>query len=102
MKRNYYRITEEVKKRVAQGKLKDAIKLYEMHPDPFSATFLISHAYKQLRDLSLAFEIYHTLQSSSSKPDNFVYNSLIRACQELGQTSHITSLWKDMQQQKYP
>jgi hypothetical protein len=102
MKRGYFRITEEVKNRVAQGQLKDAIKLYEKNPDPFTATFLISHTYKQLNDLPLAFGIYHTLKSSPSKPDNFVFNSLVRECQKLGQSSHIISLWNDITHQKYP
>jgi hypothetical protein len=101
MKHRYYRLIDEVKKRVATGQLKDAIKLYENNPDPFTATFLIGHAHKELKDLSLALGIYHVLRTSpTTKPDSFVFSSLVFACQKLGQPSHITSLWSDIIHQK--
>lgn len=102
MKHRYYRLVDEVKKKVANGQLKEAIKLYEGNPDPFTATFLIGHAHKELMDLPLAFGIYHVVRSSqTTKPDNFVYSSLVYACQKLGQHSHISSIWNDIVQLKY-
>jgi hypothetical protein len=93
---------DQIKKRVAQGQFKDAITLYNKKPDPFSASFLISHASKELNDLPLAFGIYNTLKSSpKAKPDIYVFEALARACQKFGHHSHMASLWNDINHYKY-
>lgn len=81
------------------GKAGDAVKLYESNPDPYSATSLISHTYRNLNNLSLCFSIYKTLkQTQGIQPDNFVYTALLNACQKLGGGCHIPFLWKDILQ----
>jgi hypothetical protein len=89
-----------VKRLIANGQIQEAVKLYEVKPDPFSATFLISHASKNVRDLSLCLSVYNTLKKTD-KPDSFVFSALVHAYQHLGgEGSHIGSIWSDMLQYK--
>lgn len=85
-----------IQQRLSQGLHESAFKLYERDPDPVSATALIGHAYKDLKDISLVQKVYNLLKASPTLPDNIVYSSVSRACQALGDASHITSLWNDI------
>lgn len=100
----YYPLFNKIKKLVAAGHLTQAVELYSINPDCFSATFLINHAHLQCGNLSLALSIYSIIKSSASKVqqiDGFVVSSLVYACQKLGNISHIPSLWKDVTYLKY-
>lgn len=39
-----------IRRKIAQGQLSEAIALFKAQPDPKSATFLISHLWKDKQD----------------------------------------------------
>jgi hypothetical protein len=90
---------EEAKKKLAQGLYSEVRHSFERKPDPFIATALISHANKHLKNISISFNIYNTLKLAT-KPNNYVYSTLARACQDVGQCSHLASLWNDITSHK--
>lgn len=97
MKHRYYKLIDEVKKKVATGNFEEAIHIFKNNPDPISATFLISHAHKNLKNFKLAFGVYSVLIASPhAKLDSFVFSSVVNACHKLGQLSHIPSVWNDI------
>jgi pentatricopeptide repeat protein len=83
---------------VAQGKTTEAMEMHCRSPDPYTATFLISHAWKQRNDLDMAFSVYTSLRSSPVKLDAFVYTSLVRGCHKLNQPQRVIPLWNEMVQ----
>lgn len=99
---------DDVKRLIASGQTKEALKKYEQEPDPYTATLLVSHTYKTQKDLSLCFCVYDILKKvDQAKPDRYVpaniclfylhissffFSTLIHACQTLGGSSHISSV----------
>lgn len=91
------RIYYDVKRLLTSNKWHEAKQLFEKNPDASSATLLISHANKSLGNLSLAFNIYNTVKASLTIPNCYLFTSLAYACQRLD-SSHIASLWQDIEQ----
>jgi pentatricopeptide repeat protein len=67
---------------------------FNTSPNCVTATKLILQC-KQHNRIDLAFQVYQTL-ISHTKPDIYVFDSLMSACYSCGQSQRVLSLWNDM------